>query len=206
MKQILIATTNPGKRNEIQTALSDLSCQFVSLRDLGIKEKPEENGSTFEENARIKATFYFQKSGLPTIADDGGIEIVALNMEPGVKSHRWIHGDREDKDEELILYTLMRLAGVPLEKRQAQMHVAVAFQTQRAIRVAEELVQGIIPLEPSPLRTPGFPFRSLLFIPALDKFYDDKLLTEEENETYGHRVKVLHTLRPAILEEISQSV
>lgn len=206
MKQILIATTNPGKRIEIQKALSDLLCTFVTLSDLGITERPEETGATFEENARIKAAFYFQKSGLPTIADDGGIEIAALNMEPGVKSHRWIHGDREDTDEELITYTLSRLRGVPLENRQAQMHVVVAFQTKNGVYVAEELVKGIIPLVPSPLRTPGFPFRSLLFIPEIGKYYDDAIMTKEENERYGHRVRALGKLKSALQEEISQSI
>ncbi|MBI5613344.1 non-canonical purine NTP pyrophosphatase [Candidatus Gottesmanbacteria bacterium] len=204
MKHILIATTNPGKLKEIQKSLSNIPCEFLTLSDLRITQKSEESGATFEENARIKAQFYFQKSGLPTIADDGGLEIEALNMEPGVKSHRWIHGDREDGDEELIAYTLTRLKGVLLEKRQAQMHVVVLFQTVSGVTVAEEYVKGIIPLEASPLRTSGFPFRSLLFILEIGKYYDDTIMTKEENEKYGHRVKALRKLGPVILKAASQ--
>jgi len=71
MKKLLIATTNNGKLQEITSILADLPLKLVSLKELNLKEKPEETGKTFEENAIIKAKFYAGKSGLPTIADDG---------------------------------------------------------------------------------------------------------------------------------------
>ena len=117
MKKLLIATTNPGKLDEIKRFLGDLPVELVALKDVGIIDGVEETGKTFEENAILKAKYYCKKSGLPTLADDGGFEIDALGGEPGVKSHRWIHKDREDTDEELIEYTLKKMRGLPRAKR-----------------------------------------------------------------------------------------
>ena len=100
--KLLIATTNPGKLAEIKRFLFDVPVELVSLNDVGITDHVEETGATFEENAVLKAKFYAEKSGLPTLADDGGFEIDALHGEPGVKSHRWVYGDRENTDEELM--------------------------------------------------------------------------------------------------------
>jgi len=94
---------------------------LVGLADVGITEAPEETGISFQENAILKAKFYAEKSKLPTLADDGGLEIDALNGEPGVKSHRWIHQDREDTDEELIQYTLDRMKDIVDTNRGAQL-------------------------------------------------------------------------------------
>ncbi len=127
MKKLLIATTNPGKLGEITRYLSDLPIKLVGLKDLKITDKVEETGATFEENAIIKAKFYCEKSGLPTIGDDGGLEIDVLGGAPGVKSHRWIHGDREDTDEELIAHTIKQLKGIPLENRKAQLRAVLAL-------------------------------------------------------------------------------
>ena len=73
MNKLLIATTNPGKFSEIKRFLSDLPLTLVGLTDVGITEFPEEKGITFKENAVLKAKYYAKLSGLPVIADDGGI-------------------------------------------------------------------------------------------------------------------------------------
>lgn len=93
--KILIATTNPGKFSELRTFLSDLPYEYVSLSDVGISLNVEETGSTFDENAILKAKTYADLSGLPAIADDGGFEIDILHGEPGVKSYRWISETRK---------------------------------------------------------------------------------------------------------------
>ena len=89
MKKLLIATKNKGKLKEISQFLSDLPIKTLSLSDIGIYDNFEEKGKTYKENSQQKAIFYAKKSGLPAIADDGGIEIDALNGAPGVKSRRW---------------------------------------------------------------------------------------------------------------------
>ncbi len=199
MKKLLIATTNPGKLEEITSFLIDLPVTLVSLKDITIKEKPEENGKTFEDNAILKAQFYADRSGLPTIADDGGLEIDVLGGEPGVKSHRWIHDDREDEDEELIQYAIKRLFGVLLEKRGAQLYAFVAFALPKGkVRTAEGIIRGVIPIQPSDTRIAGFPYRSLLYLPKLFKFYNSDQLTTEENDAYNHRKKALEELKPVI--------
>jgi XTP/dITP diphosphohydrolase len=199
MKTLLVATTNPGKLAELREFVSDLPITLVSLKDVGITAHVEETGKTFEENAILKATHYAKESGLPTLADDGGLEIDALDGEPGVNSHRWIHKTREDSDEELIQYALLRLKDVPKEKRGAQLHLILAFATPDGKTVTSEgIIRGIIPFEASPYRREGFPYRSLLYIPELSKFYNHDELTDEENKTYNHRRKAVEALKPSI--------
>jgi len=199
MKTLLVATTNPGKLAELRGFLSDLPLTLVSLSDVGITDIVEETGATFKENAILKARFYAQKSGLPTLADDGGFEIDALNGEPGVKSHRWIHGTKDNEDEELIQYAMKRLQGVQESKRGAQLHLVLAFVLPSGeIYTSEGLIRGMIPLTPSKNRWKGFPYRSLLYLPKLKKFYNHDELTEEENRTYNHRRKAIEDLKPII--------
>jgi len=201
MNTLLVATTNPGKLAELQEFLADLPLTLVSLKDVGITATVEETGKTFEENAILKSTYYAKISGLPTIADDGGFEIDALGGQPGVKSHRWIHQDREDEDEELIGYALLRLKDIPLEKRGAQLRLVLAFALPGGKSwTSEASVRGIIPMEASMYRRQGFPYRSLLYIPDLQKFYNHDELTQEENKTYNHRKKAVEELK-AIMKQ-----
>lgn len=199
MNTLLIATTNQAKLKEITLFLQDLPIQLVSLNDVGITQLAPEDGATFEENAIQKAKYYFQLSGLPTLADDGGFEIDALNGEPGVKSHRWVSGDKEDSDDALIAYTMQRLQGVPLEKRTAQLRLVLAFIPKTGMSyTVEEFVKGVIPIYPADKRTAGFPFRSLLFLPEINKYYDHDVLTPEETKIYNHRGRAVLKLKPII--------
>lgn len=93
--RLLIATTNPHKLREIETLLADAHVQLCSLRDLPSIEEPEETGSTFQENARLKALYYAAHAGqgLLTVAEDSGLVIDALGGEPGVRSARFVRDD-----------------------------------------------------------------------------------------------------------------
>lgn len=198
MKKLLIATTNPGKLAEIKYFLKDLPIELASLASLGISEKVEEDGKTFAENAKKKAVFYCRLSGLPAIADDGGLEIDYLNGEPGVKSRRWINGS-ETTDEELIKYTLEKLHGVPLKKRGAQLRAVLALALANGnVYTSGGVVRGVLAEKPISARTPGFPFRSLFYLPRIKKFYHHDDLTEEENLKYNHRGKALKKLQKMI--------
>lgn len=201
--KLLIATTNPGKLAEIRRFLSDIPLELVGLADVGITDTVEETGTTFEENAVLKAKFYAKRSDLPTLADDGGFEIDALAGQPGVKSHRWIHGDRDDTDEELIQYALDRLKDVPEDKRTAQLRLVLALVLPSGeVFTAEEKVRGIIPPQASPTRHNGFPYRSLLFLPEIGKYYNHDELTATETETYNHRKKALDILKPILKSKV----
>lgn len=198
MRKLLIATTNPGKLEEIRYFLKNLPLQLVGFEELGIKEKVREDGKTFEENAKKKAVFYAKISGLPTIADDGGLEIDILGGEPGVKSRRWI-GGRETSDEKLLMHVLKKLKDVPVKKRDAQLRVVLALAMPGGkVFTSEGKVRGIIAKKPIQARTPGYPFRSLLYIPQIGKYYHQDDLTAEENEKYNHRGKALKKLKRII--------
>lgn len=204
MKQLLIATSNPGKLNEIRQFLQNFPIKLLSLKDLNITRVFPEHGKTFEENAIQKAQFYSKISGLPALADDGGFEIDALHGEPGVKSHRWIHQDGEDTDEELIAYTLNKLAGIPKEQRGAQLRLVLALVlSDGTVHSIEEHIRGIVAEQPSAHLVPGFPYRSLLFFPEIGKYYDETLTPAEMNR-YNHRHKALEKLKP-ILEKWLES-
>lgn len=199
MATLLIATTNPGKLEELKRFLSDVPVTLVSLADVGISDPANETGSTFDENAILKARHYAKISGLPTLADDGGFEIDALNGEPGVKSHRWVYGDRENTDEELVAYTIERMGKVPEGNRGAQLRLVLALvMPDGTAKTAEEKVRGVVPLAPRNKVTPGFPYRSLLFLPEINKYYNHDELTPEETDRYNHRKKALDKLKPFI--------
>ena len=106
--QLLIGTKNTGKIIEISEALSGLSIECIDPRSLGINEDPEETGLTFTENALQKAHFYHERSGLPTLADDSGIIVEALEKELGIHTRRWGAGANAS-DQEWIDYFLKRM-------------------------------------------------------------------------------------------------
>lgn len=194
MKKLLIATKNPGKIAEYRIILKDLPLELITLGDLNIKSSVEEDGKTFEENAIKKAEFYYKLSGLPTLAEDGGIEIDYLNGEPGVKSRRW--PGYEASDEELINITLEKLKGVPLEKRGAQLRVVIALAINSEIETSEGVIRGII-LEKSVKTTiSGYPFRSVFYIPTMKKVFAE--MTEEEGMLVSQRKKAIEKLLPIL--------
>lgn len=200
MKKLLIATHNPAKLAEIKHFLTGLSIKLVSLKEMGIKEDVEEDGETFAENAIKKAKYYAAKSGLATLADDGGLEIDYLNGGPGVHSRRWITGHRAN-DEELINYTLKLLKGVSEEKRGAQLRavLALAFLNDQ-VKTAEGKIRGIIANKPYiKKRWVGFPFRALFYLPKIKKYYNPDELTAEEERKYNHRLKALEKLKKSLL-------
>ena len=89
LKQIVAATNNPGKLAEFRAILAPLGIDVISMKEAGIHSEPEETGTTFEENARIKAQAASQAAGMPALADDSGLCIHALNNEPGIYSARY---------------------------------------------------------------------------------------------------------------------
>lgn len=106
--KLLIGTKNRGKIIEISEALSRLSIACIDPHSIGIAEDPEETGSTFAENAIQKARYYREHSGLPTLADDSGIIVEALQRELGIHTRRWGAGPKAS-DDEWITYFLDRM-------------------------------------------------------------------------------------------------
>ena len=191
---LLIATTNSAKLTEINKFFGEFlpELNLVRLKDLGIEEGPEETGETFEENAIQKARFYAERAGMIALADDGGLEIDALNGEPGVLSRRW-PGYRAS-DQELVDLTFEKLKGVPTEKRRARLRVAiVVVNSQGEIVVKEEeRVEGEIALKPDNWIMKDFPFRAVLYLPQFNKYLQN--LTKEEHSQINHRRKIIQKI------------
>ena len=122
---ICAASNNAGKLKELRRILERMGHQVKSLRELGIDLDPEETGTTFAENARIKAEAFCKASGLPTVADDSGLCVDALNGAPGVYSARYAghHGDDAANNAKL----LQEMQQVPAEQRTARFVSAVCF-------------------------------------------------------------------------------
>ena len=192
MKKLLIATTNKAKYQDIKNNLKGLKLKIIGLEDIGIKTIPVENGLTFKDNAVIKAKYYMKKSGLPTLSDDGGLEIDALGGEPGVNSHRWVYGSCESTDDELIEFTLRKMKGISPVKRGAQLRVVMALALpNEKIYTSQAKIRGIIAQKPSKASLRGYPYRSLFYIPEIKKFYDYNLFTKSEIQKYNHRKQAL---------------
>ena len=117
-RRILIATRSTHKLRELRELLGPIDVELVSLDDLGIPDEVEETGATFEANARLKARAYVRLAGLPTIADDSGIEVDALGGGPGVRTKRYA-GERAT-DAENNAKLLHALDGLPADRRGAR--------------------------------------------------------------------------------------
>jgi XTP/dITP diphosphohydrolase len=193
MKKLLIATTNPGKFREYKEIFKQLKLpiKLTSLKELKIKEKVEETGKTFRENAVIKARFFSKLSGFPTLADDAGLEIDYLRGEPGVKSRRWL--GYELTDEEIINTALKKLEGVPKRKRSARLKAVIGliFPPNKKIYTFEGFLRGFIAEKPINKRVNGYPFRSI-FIPFGEKKYLGQL------SIVAHRKKAVEKSLPTI--------
>jgi XTP/dITP diphosphohydrolase len=167
MAELLVATTNPAKLAEYGVLMREFNLRLLSLRDVGIEGEAPESAATFSDNARIKAAFYFARSGLPTLADDGGLEVDALGGAPGVQSHRWLGAQADDRA--LAKEVVRRMAGVEPARRTARLRAAAALvYTDHGVvreRVAEAALEGIIAERCYPEMRPGFPYRSVLYLP-----------------------------------------
>lgn len=202
--KLLIATRNPAKLAEWKRFLRELPLEIVGLSEAGINKTVEETGETFQENARIKAIEYARLSGLLILGDDGGFEIDFLDGAPGVRSRR-LFRDEDATDEELIEFVFEKLAGVPYEKRGAQLRVVavVALPDGSILCEEESQIRGYIAEKPSATRIPGFPYRPLFYLPEFDKMLAD--LTEEEHKRVNHRRKIAPKIVKAIVEHSEKS-
>ena len=135
MKKLILASNNAKKLKELKAILSDMDVDILSQREAGCNFEVDETGTTFAENAYLKAKAVFDATGEATVADDSGLMVDALNGEPGVYSARYCgkHGD----DEANIQKLLKKLEGVPEEKRAARFVsvVCVCFPDGRKLTV-----------------------------------------------------------------------
>jgi XTP/dITP diphosphohydrolase len=164
--KLLVATHNPGKLREYHDLLRDLALEATDLSHKSIDFEPEETGSTFAENAIIKASAFAKRSGLLTLADDSGLEIDALGGAPGVQSARY-GGTQRGQDVQRYQLVLRQLQGVPWAGRAARFRCVVAVGTPDGqVETAEGILEGIIAFAPKGER--GFGYDPIFFIPEFD--------------------------------------
>lgn len=193
MRTLLIGSGNPNKIELYLQLARRFSLKLVMPADLQNFAEPEETGRTLEENAILKAKHYCKLTGLPTLSDDAGFEIPALNNFPGVLSRRF--AGKEMTDEEIIAGILEKMWGLQGAQRAARMRVVIALALDAdKVYTASGALEGVVPEKPYPKIQPRFPYRSLLYITKLDK-WSYKLNTEDE-ERLGYRAATVKKLYP----------
>lgn len=182
--QIVLATHNKGKMSEINNLLSS-SYEVLTLDHFpNIKEIPE-TGKTLKENAFIKARTVFEMTGLPSLADDTGLEVQALGGDPGVFSARYAGEQASYQDNcEKLLKNMMR---VPKEDREAKFRTVIAYKDDNRELSCDGSVKGEI--AQSPKGSFGFGYDSVFYYPPLEKTFAE--LSEEEKNSISHRGRAL---------------
>ena len=190
--ELLIATTNPGKLKEIAGILAGAPVTLLTLNDCPPVAKPEENGATFADNARLKARYYAEATGFISVADDSGLEIAALDNAPGVHSARWRGFDYPMKFRKI--QELFRERGVTGSAARFVCHIAVA-RLNSIVFEAEGTIEGEIVAEPR--GTNGFGYDPIFFYPPFGRTLAE--LDHAEKSTVSHRGKAFAALRTYLL-------
>jgi len=195
--KIIFATGNEGKMKEVRMLLEDFNLPVLSLKDAGITADIVENGTTFEENAVIKATEIMKLTGALVLADDSGLEIDYLNKEPGIYSARYMGEDTSYriKNQNLI----DRLEGVPDDKRTARFVCAIAAAFPNGeVCTAIGTIEGIIGYEERGEN--GFGYDPIFFLPEYGKTTAE--LPLEIKNQLSHRGNALRKMKEELKKRI----
>lgn len=179
--ELLIATTNKGKVEELREILVPEGLEVVGLDRLSAMTAPEETGSTFEENALLKALYYRKLTGMITIADDSGLGVDALGGAPGVKSARY--AGFEATDDERVRKLLMELDGVGGTRRSARFVCAAALVWKGGEKVFRGEANGQITVDKR--GAGGFGFDPVFFYVPLGRTFAE--LSRSEKSSVSHR-------------------
>ena len=198
MDKIIFATGNEGKMKEVRMILEDLGLPVLSLKDAGIAADVEENGTTFEENAQIKAKAIMEMTGALVLADDSGLEVDALNKEPGIYSARYMGHDTSYHIKNQNI--LDRLEGKVGEERSARFvcAIAAAFPDGRVL-TTRGTMEGQIGYEEKGEN--GFGYDPIFYLPEY-QCYSAELSLEEKNKL-SHRGKALRLMKERLHESFN---
>jgi len=190
LDKIIFATGNKDKVKEIQMILADLGVEVVTMKEAGICLDIEENGTTYEENAMIKARAVAMYTDAIVMADDSGLEIDYLNKEPGVYSARYLGEDTSYRIKNANL--ISRLDGVPDEKRTARFVCAIGAVFPDGTEVTTRgTIEGIIGYEEKGAN--GFGYDPIFYVPRFGKTTAE--LSEEEKNQVSHRGNALRLMK-----------
>jgi XTP/dITP diphosphohydrolase len=193
--QVLLGTSNAHKLAELRAILGDLPLTLLSLSDMAPLPDVAETGTTFAENAILKATAYASASGLLTLADDSGLEIDALRGEPGVYSARWAGVDTPYSERFRII--LERMAQTPPERRTARFRCVIAIAgSDGLLATAEGVLEGMI--APAPQGAGGFGYDPIFYLPAYGKTVAE--LPAEVKNRISHRALAAAQARQQLLD------
>lgn len=188
MKEIILASNNKGKLVELRDKLEKFGINVISQREAGIELEVEENGTTFSENAKIKAEAIYELTKKAVLADDSGLEVDFLDGQPGVYSHRFAGPDATDQDRNDKILELLK--GVPEEKRTARFKCSICYIDEAGnINLFEGVSEGKIGTEPK--GDNGFGFDPI-FICEKGKTYAE--LSREEKSEVSHRGRAIEKL------------
>lgn len=196
MKKIVFATGNKDKMREIREIMADCEVEIFSMKEAGIDVDIVENGTTFEENALIKAKAIADHTDAIVLADDSGLEIDALNKEPGIYSARYMGEDTSYtvKNRNLI----ERLEGVPKEQRTARFVCAIAAVLPGGKElVTRQTMEGYIGYEPEGEN--GFGYDPIFFLEEYG--CSSAALSREQKNAISHRGKALRAMRDMLLSQ-----
>jgi XTP/dITP diphosphohydrolase len=200
-QQFLVATHNPGKVAEFATMLADLKLTWLGLADVGITLDVPETGTTFYENAVLKAQTYAAESGLITLADDSGLEVDSLNGRPGIHTGRYggeglTHAQRYQK-------LLSELLGVPYEERTARFRcvIVVARPDGALLGATEGICKGHI--AKAPAGEGGFGYDPIFYLPEQEKTMAQ--LDSAVKNRISHRGQALRKIEPLLRQLVTGS-
>ncbi len=195
--KLVLASNNAHKLEEIRAILSTLGMEVVPQKELNINIEPEETGTTFEENSYIKAKTIMDACGLPTIADDSGLMVDALNGEPGVYSARY-GGEQNRSDRDRLEYLLSRMEDVEDPNRTARFVTVITLLMPDGRKL---VARGECPgrILTAPEGENGFGYDPVFFCPEAGCSF--ARLTSEEKNRISHRARALTAFVQKIREE-----
>lgn len=203
MKKILFATTNRGKVKELTEAFGQagIAVKLITSADLSSPPIVEEYGTTFEQNAKLKAHVLADFSGIVTIADDSGLMVDALNGAPGVRSARFAGEEHNDRKNNAKL--LVELGGVPLEKRTAKFNTTIVASMPGKFDcdlVVSGQCTGQILIAPQ--GEDGFGYDPLFYVPEKGKTFAE--MNVDEKNSVSHRGRAIKQLLKELPDWLAQ--
>ena len=196
--KIIFATSNEGKMREVRMILADLGREILSMKEAGVSADITEDGTTFEENALIKARAVHRLTGSLVLADDSGLEVDWLNKEPGIYSARYMGEDTsyEIKNQEII----RRLEGAEGKERSARFVCAIGAGLPDGTELtATAAMEGTIAFAPA--GEGGFGYDPIFYLEEYGKTAAQ--LTPEEKNRISHRGKALRAMKDKLRERLS---
>ena len=195
--KVIFATGNEDKLGEIRQITRDMDLEIVSMREAGCYVDVEETGTTFEENAYLKASAIAKKCGLPTLADDSGLEIDYLGREPGIYSSRYMGEDTPYSVKNANL--LQRMEGVPDEQRTARFVCAICYvRPDGSSETVRGTMEGRVAYKIAGVN--GFGYDPIFYLP--ERGCTSAELPPEEKNKISHRGKALRMMRDILMKEV----